>query len=191
MGRSSIVHDAANLKEDKREGISGWYSHHLGCLPRDVAALVAQYTSTSYDQALRKSYVKYLEIGIAFLLGIIGVIVMIGNLHFHDFVLNVMVPFLPLLNWCIKNKVRTVALIDDQDRALKLMYVQWHSICRKQLAGKNLKDALKDNQADLFRRRCSSVLIFPMLYNVLRPRLEGHAHRSAEAFVNEYGRSCS
>lgn len=191
ISRASVFQDAATLEEEKRGGIMDWYSHCLGDLPRDVAALVAQYTATSYDLALRKSYVKYLRVAIVVLFGLIIVIAMAGNIPFHDFVLYVMVPFLPILNWCIKNNVRTAALIEDQRRALKLMEVQWSTICQKQLTGQNLKDALMCNQADLFRRRCSSVLIFPTLYKALRPRLEGHAHRNAEAFVNEYGRPFS
>lgn len=186
ISRASVIQDAKTIDEETREYLKGWYSYHLGRLPIEYAALVAQYTATGYDQALRKSYITILQVAIFFLIAVILTTAMVSNMSFHEFVIKVMVPFLPLLNWCIKNYVRTKALVVDQDRSLKLMDVQWAAICRKQLSGQNLIDTLRDNQSDIFRRRCSSVHIFPMLYKILRPKLEGHAHRNAEVFAREY-----
>ena len=113
-------------------------------------------------------------------------ILIYGNLDAQTFVLSVMIPFLPILTWVLKMTSKTKLMVLDQDRALKIIDSQWLSVRAKRLNGANLKEAVKDNQADLFRRRAMSTLLFPLLYWILRPKLEGYAHRDAKRFVEEY-----
>lgn len=167
-----------------------WYREELGDLPRDAAVLVAQYTSMAYNKALRESYLRMLRYAQFVILALVVLIFILGNLDAQTFVLSVMVPFLPILTWVLKMLSKTKLMVSDQDRALKIIDSQWQLVCDRKLSGANLKDAANDNQADLFRRRAMSTLLFPSLYRILRPKLEGYAHRDAKRFVEEYNSGC-
>lgn len=187
--RQIISHSSDAASDGAKKNFKDWYSRELSRLPIQVSALIAQYTTTSYDNALRRSYLAILKALLWIIWATILIVAVVGDLTIQSFLISVMVPFLPILTWCLKNLGKTQNLISDQERAISIMESQWSAVLGQRLSGDNLRDAIRDNQDDLFRRRSSSTLLLPLLYKFLRPKLEGNASRGALEFITEYERS--
>jgi hypothetical protein len=181
-----ISEAASSLGEAEIETLRDWYRPELGMLPRQVSAFVAQYTSTAYDQALRKSFLKLLFWAIFLVCSSILVLMVYQNLEIRQSLISSVVPFLPLLVWFLKTIAANRKLVADQEATLNSMDRQWLNIRDHSLSGMSLDIINRDNQDGLYLRRTNSALIFPKLYFVLRPRLEGRAAQNAERFVAEF-----
>lgn len=186
LSRASIETDALGLSNEKMANLMNWYESDLGFLPKPVASLVAQYTSTSYDQALRRFYLKILW-ALFIVLIVCGVVFMVGeNDRFRASIVVSVVPFMPLSIWFIRTILSNRELVSDQDETLKLMDDVWLQICRGILKGPALLEAARDSQDALYIRRASGTLIFPGIYKLKRSALEGRAARTASTFRMEF-----
>lgn len=182
-----ISEAASKLSSPEMAKLRDWYNAELGLLPRPVAAMIAQYTSTAYDQSLRKSYLNILKTCLILLCTALIIFMLLQNLKIRESLITSIVPFLPLLLWFIKAITGTSNLIADQNTALNALDQQWALVKSGRLMGRALEEVVRDNQDGLYLRRTNSSLIFPKLYSILRPRLEGRANRTAAQFIEEYG----
>ncbi|MES2816128.1 MAG: hypothetical protein V4720_14615, partial [Pseudomonadota bacterium] len=73
-----------------------------------------------------------------------------------------------------------------QESALIKMDEQWKLIVKGRMSGQGIAAMLRDNQDALFLRRLDTTIVFPYLYSLLRPKLEGRAARRVEHFTEEY-----
>lgn len=186
LSQASIETDAFALNEKKMEKLRNWYESDLGSLPKPVAGLVAQYTSTAYDYALRRFYLKLLW-ALLIVLVVCGVVFLVGqNDKFREAIVISVVPFVPLLIWFITTIQSNSELVSDQDKTMQLMDASWLQICRGVLKGPALEEAVRDSQDSLYMRRASGTLIFPGIYKLKRSALEGRAARKAINFRAEY-----
>jgi hypothetical protein len=186
LSQAGINAEASALTDKKMANLTNWYESDLGSLPKPVASIVAQYTSTSYDQALRKSYLKILYfLFTALIVG--GLVFMVGeNDKFRASIVVSVVPFMPLFIWLLRTILTNLELVTDQDKTLMLMDDVWLQICRGVLKGPALLETARDSQDALYIRRASGTLIFPGIYRLKRPKLEGRAARTASTFRKEY-----
>lgn len=183
---ASINADASGLADEKKSNLKNWYETELGLLPKSVASVVAQYTSTSYDQALRRFYLKILYVLFIALI-VCGLVFLVAeNDKFRTSLVVTVVPFVPLFIWLLRSILSNRKLINDQDETLKLMDDIWLQICRGVLKGPALLEAARDSQDALYIRRASGNLIFPGIYNLKRSKLEGRAARTASTFREEF-----
>lgn len=148
--------------------------------------MVAQYTSTSYDQALRRFYLKILYTMLSALIVCGFVFLIIKNDQFRTSLVVSVVPFMPLLVWLIKSILSNRELVADQDETLKLMDDFWLQIRRGILTEPALLEAARDSQDALYIRRANGSLIFPEIYRLKRSKLEGRAARTASTFRQEF-----
>lgn len=186
LSQASIEADASALNEKNWASLANWYESHLGSIPKPVAALVAQYTSTAYDHALRRFYLKVLWF-LFIVLIFCGFVFLVGqNNRFRDSIVVSVAPFIPLFTWFITAIRSNSELASDQDRTMQLMDDAWLQICRGVLKGQALKEAVRDSQDALYMRRACGVLVFPGIYNLKRSALEGRAARRADTFRREY-----
>lgn len=184
--QASIEADATELSKRKFSSLKNWYESDLAFLPRPVAGLVAQYTSTAYDHSLRRFYLKVL-----WFLFLILAVCLVGflvsqNEKFRESIVVAVVPFVPLLTWFITTIRSNSELASDQDQAMQLMDDAWAQICRGVLKGSALKEAVRDSQDALYMRRAEGTLIFPGIYRIKRGELEGRAARTAATFRRGY-----
>lgn len=186
VSRASIESDAAALSNEKRANLADWYEKDLGLLPKPIAAFVAQQTSTTYDHALRKFYLKVLKLCFFILIVGLGSYVIAQNDKFRESFVVSVVPFVPLVVWFIRTMLSNSELASDQEEALKIMDDVWMQILRGVLKGTDLKEAVRDSQDALYMRRASGTLIFPGIYKLKRSALEGRAVRTAVTFRTEY-----
>lgn len=183
---ASISHATESMTPKQIDALKNWYNPELQKLPKDVAAVAAQYTSTAYDMALRKTFVKCLF----FMLGtlILGVLAFMiyKNLDIRQSLVTSVIPFLPLAVFLIKNALATRDLIAEQEAALRVMDTQIKQILRGVLRGGPLLEACRDNQDALYMRRSAPLLVMPGIYLVARRRREESANRYAAKLVSEY-----
>lgn len=177
---------SSKLDANKKNSLKNWYSSKLGEVPKPVAALIAQYTSTAYDHGLRELYIKILSFALTLLFISILAYILYEDQKFRGSIVAFAVPFLPILVWLIKTIVANRSLVDNQNAALKLMEGQWEQVKRKRLAGDRLHQEVRDNQDALYCRRSNSTLVFPKLYALYRPKLESRAAQTANRMVDEY-----
>jgi hypothetical protein len=186
ISQASINADASALTDKKKSNLTNWYESDLGYLPKPVASVVAQYTSTSYDQALRRFYLKILYVLFIALI-VCGLVFLISeNDKFRTSLVVSVVPFMPLFIWLLRSILSNRELVSDQDETLKLMDDVWLQICRRILKGPALLEAARDSQDALYIRRASGTLIFPGIYKLKRSTLEGKAARTASTFREEF-----
>ena len=191
LSEANIGADASALSPKKMANLANWYESDLGFLPKPVASLAAQYTSTAYDHSLRRFYLKILW-SLFIVLMVFGMVFLVGqNEKFRNSIVVSVVPFVPLIIWFIKTIKSNIELASEQDETLKLMDDAWLQIRRGVLKGPALKEAVRDSQDALYMRRASGTLIFPGIYKLKRSALEGRAARTAATFRAEYESSLS
>jgi hypothetical protein len=190
FGKQDTDHEidtlSSKFNEKEREKIRGWYNGKLGEVPKPVAALIGQYTSTAYDQGLRSLYLRILWFALLILGISILAYISYEDQKFRNSIVTFAVPFLPITVWLIKAIVANCLLVASQNDALKIMEHQWELVKKKLLTEDALAVAVRDNQDALYCRRVSPSLVFPKLYALYRPTLEGRAARTAEKLVEEY-----
>lgn len=177
---------SSKLDANKRNALKNWYSNKLGEVPKPVAALIAQYTSTAYDHGLRELYLKILRFVLIVLVISISAYILCEDQKFRSSIVAFAVPFLPILVWLIKAIVANRSLVDEQNAALKLMEEQWEHVKKKRMAEDRLYQEVRDNQDALYCRRSNSTLVFPKLYAFYRPNLESRASQTADRMVDDY-----
>jgi hypothetical protein len=118
LSAASILHASERIDRSKIRRLKNWYDPVLQKLPRRVAAVAAQYTSTEYDMALRKNYLAVLHL-MLFVPGVVIFAFMLyRNLDIRQSLVTSVVPFLPLTIFLIRNINATRSLIAEQDAAL-------------------------------------------------------------------------
>ena len=177
---------SAGMSHRRRAGLKDWYSDRLGEVPKPVAALVAQYTSTAYDQGLRLFYLRILRVVTVVLCAAILVYMVWQDQKFRDSWVIFAVPFLPILVWLIKATVANCAIVESQEAALRLIEQQWELVRKRRLTHHALAQVVRDNQDALYCRRSNPSLVFPRLYALYRPHLESRASKKSEQLVSEY-----
>lgn len=177
---------SSRLNEKKKIKIRGWYNEKLCEVPKPVAALIGQYTSTTYDQGLRSFYLQFLWSALVILGLSIFLYISYEDQKFRSSIVTFAVPFLPITVWLIKAIVANNLLVASQTEALKIMENQWELVKRKVLTNDALAVAVRDNQDALYCRRVSPSLVFPKLYALYRPTLEIRASRTAVTLVEAY-----
>lgn len=185
-GAAMVSEWAERIDQKRRSNLLNWHSGRLGDVPQEVAALIAQYSSTAYDQSLRLLYSRILTWFLVVLILGALLIAFYANIPIQDTVVRIFVPLLPIAVWAARNRAKTLGLITDQAQALSLMDQQWKLVVSGRLAGNKLRSVVRDNQDAVYRRRTNSVLIFPLIYKALRPRLEASTMRRAEDYVSDY-----
>ncbi|SDG43450.1 S-4TM family putative pore-forming effector [Sulfitobacter delicatus] len=186
LSEAGIEAAALGLNDKKLANLTNWYENDLGAMTRPVAAFVAQYTSTAYDHALRRFYLKILWFLFTVMM-LCGIVFLVGqNEKFRDSIVVSVVPFVPLLIWFITTIRSNSELAFDQDQTMQLMDDAWLQICKGVLKEAALKEAVRNSQDALYMRRVCGTLIFPGIYNLKRSALEGRAARTAGTFRREY-----
>ncbi|TWI48261.1 hypothetical protein IQ22_04176 [Pseudomonas duriflava] len=118
------------LTPKKREAeITCWYEPVVAGAPIALGCLICQRTNISYDSRLRRRYGSWL---LGFGLGLTAVLVVYGmifQLHLGGLLLSVIVPFIPALNWALREHRKqadtAIALLTLKNETQKL----WDYLC--------------------------------------------------------------
>lgn len=166
-----------------REGhFANWYDPCVSQLPLHLARLVCQRTNISYDARLRRKYGSRLF----FLTIFFGVVLLFAGLvmglKFSDLLVTLLVPFLPVLTWSLKERLQH----SNTATSLTNLSTEWGKIWTRALDGADETKVTSDSrdlQDAIYQHRERSPLVFDWVYYRLRETNEDEAHYASEDLV--------
>jgi len=173
---------AKPLSKRREKHFQAWYEPCVGRLPIHLARLVCQRTNISYDSRLRRRYgnwLLFLTIVFGIALSLIG---LNRGLLFPDLVMTLVVPFMPVLNWALKERLQQV----NAAASLTNLVGEWDKIWTKALDGDDSVHITAESRAlqdAIYQKRERSPLVFDWVYDLLRSSNEDEAYHAAEELV--------
>jgi hypothetical protein len=169
------------------EKLRNWYAPQASKAPIVLGRILCQRSNLRYDCELRKRYGNILLIiAIAIALMLIG-IGFVNHLTLVDLVLTTLAPACPILVWAIRERFRQIdtGLADDAMRVgvEKL----WEQTSKGQIDELESTTRSRTLQDTIFAHRSSSPLIFPFIYDRMRPKLEVEMHVGVDQLLREAG----
>lgn len=166
-----------------REGhFDNWYEPCVSQLPLHLARLVCQRTNISYDARLRRKYGDNLLI-LTIIFGIVLLFVGLAmGLKFPDLVMTLLVPFMPILTWALKERLQQA----NTATSLANLGAEWQKMWARALGGASETEVTRDSrslQDAIYQHRERSPLVFDWVYYRLRAANEDEAHHAAKELV--------
>lgn len=175
---------AKPLSKKREAHFQAWYEVCIGRLPLYLARLIGQRTNISYDTRLRRRYGGWL-LTLTLLFGVVLFYVgLYKGLPFPDLIMTLMVPFLPVLTWALRERMQ------QANAAISLTNLngEWDKIWTKALGGADataLTAESRSLQDAIYQHRERSPLVFDWVYSIFRSANEDEAHHAAEVLVRK------
>jgi hypothetical protein len=162
--------------------LTDWYPKIVGTVPLSLARIVCQRTNLWYDSKLRRFYGKVLVVCAFQLPFFLFVAALVANLSMVDFV-AVITTAAPVLIWTIRENFRQADAAD----ALELLKGEAEELFDRAKAGLctdvESEQKSREFQDAIYNRRVSNPLIFPMIYRMMRSKMEQSMNAGAEAML--------
>lgn len=159
-----------------------WYEPCVSQLPMHLARLVCQRTNISYDGRLRRRYGdRLLVLTLLFGVGLLFAGLIMG-LGVPDLVITLLVPFMPVLSWALKERLQH----SNTATSLTNLGNEWDKIWTLALSGASEAEVTSESrnlQDAIYQHRERSPLVFDWVYYRLRTANEDEAHHAAEELV--------
>lgn len=164
-----------------------WYPAAVGLAPMHLARIVCQRTNLWYDAMLRERYGNLLLIAAGVI--VIGLISagLAANLPFGDFVVTIFAPCAPLLSWALRDAFKQRDAAEAQKTARSEAEALWDMAISGGCAENECAGLSREFQNTIFQRRVANPLIFPFVYNRLRPGMEVDMNLGAESLLSQAG----
>lgn len=180
------IHQAAKRYGQKRDAeLRGWYPADVGDIPLHFARLICQRTNLRYDSQLRRNYSNYLISGLAVVAILVGIVSLVRNDSFAQWVLTLTL-LAPLLSWALREFYRQRDTADQLEALMKAAKKLWAEALSGQLSEEDCADRSRELQDAIYARRVSSSLIVPIVYWLSRARLEDEMNDAAADFLLQY-----
>jgi hypothetical protein len=164
-----------------------WYPAAVGLAPMHLARIVCQRTNLWYDAMLRERYGNLLLLtAVVIVIGLISA-GLAANLPFADFVVTILAPCAPLLSWALRDAFKQRDAADAQKMARSEAEALWDMAITGGCAEKECAQLSREFQNTIFQRRVANPLIFPFVYNRLRPGMEVDMNLGAESLLSQAG----
>lgn len=157
--------------------VTDWYSLAIMKVDTNVASLLCQRTNITYDFSVRKryKYLVYIISSITFI--ILFLIALINDLSLQVFLIEVILPSVPVFMFAYKEINSNTESIDNLNHLRNLI----ESALNKININDNIeKEHLRNIQDRIYNNRLLSPLIPDFIYNSLRPKLEDEMNYSME-----------
>ncbi|OKS58516.1 S-4TM family putative pore-forming effector [Pseudomonas syringae] len=175
---------AKPLSKKREAHFHAWYEVCVGRLPLHLARLIGQRTNISYDARLRRRYGGWL-LTLTILFGVVLLFVgLYKGLQFPDLIMTLVVPFLPVLTWALRERMQQV----NAAISLTNLNGEWEKIWIKALGGADVATLATESRAlqdAIYQHRERSPLVFDWVYSTFRPTNEDEAHHAAEDLVHK------
>ncbi|MDR3470374.1 MAG: S-4TM family putative pore-forming effector [Devosia sp.] len=164
-----------------------WYAKSVGKAPLHLARIICQRTNLWYDGSLRRAYGRWLVFGAALIsLGLL-VAGALSSLSFLNLVVTVLVPVAPMLLWAIRESHRqsdTAASLEIVRKAAEALFDRAAS---DECGESECTARSREFQDAIFARRSANPLVFPLVYNLLRSKMEKQMNVGADALLAKAG----
>lgn len=167
-------HDLSNL--------SNWYEVEIAIVPENTGKLICQKTNCNYDIIIRKRYkAVVLWVGIIAII-LLFVIAIFSQITLSKFVLTVLVPSAPIVQWMYKNVSSNSESIINLKQLNSLLNNAWNN-AKNGVSVDN--SVIRQIQDGIYLNRKSNPLIPDFVYNRLRDKLETETRYSVKQLVRE------
>lgn len=167
-----IVRRYSNKKRKSQKEIdlvTNWYSLEIKKIKTNVASLICQRTNITYDFSVRKRY-KFLIIVLSVITFLILFAISLSrDLSLKDFVIEVILPSIPVIMFAYKEINSNTESIDNLNHLRNLI----ESLIKEIKINEKIdKHQLRSIQNRIYHNRLLSPLIPDFIYKLLRPKLE-------------------
>ncbi|MCK9685720.1 S-4TM family putative pore-forming effector [Scleromatobacter humisilvae] len=173
---------AKPLDPERESHFLAWYDASVAKLPLYLGRMVCQRTNLRYDSRVRRTYGSWvLGATVVFAIAMLAISVPIG-LQLNDLLLNVAVPFMPLLTWALKEhraQTNSATSIDN-------LFAEWDTLWDRALRGGSIAEmeaGSRNLQDAIYQYRERNPLVFDWVYYRMRDASEDEAHHAAEELV--------
>lgn len=164
-----------------------WYPAAVGLAPMHLARIVCQRTNLWYDATLRERYGNLLLIAAVAIVITLVLAGLAANLPFADFVVTILAPCAPLLSWALRDAFKQRDAADAQKTARAEAEALWDLAITGGCAEDECARRSREFQNTIFQRRVANPLIFPVVYDRLRPGMEVDMNLGAKALLYQAG----
>ncbi|MDZ5455795.1 S-4TM family putative pore-forming effector [Azohydromonas lata] len=173
------------LNADGESQLRNWYPVAVGKVPLHVARILCQRENLLYDGKVRKTYGRLLTICLIALVVVLFIYSLAAELKLDAFVLTVLVPAMPVVNWAIRELFRQKSTVETLDR----LKAESEKLWKKVVEGMSETDAAersRELQDAIYNHRVASPLVFDFLYRYRRASLEAQMNAGAEHLVDGF-----
>lgn len=162
--------------------VTNWYSLEINKIKTNVASLLCQRTNITYDFSVRKRY-KFLIVALSVITFLILLAISLSrDLSLKDFVIEVILPSIPLIMFAYKEINSNTESIDNLNHLRSLI----ESLINRVKISENIdKHQLRRIQNRIYHNRLLSPLIPDFIYRALRPKLEDEMDYSIKEQINK------
>lgn len=162
-----------SLKKRKKQNevdlVTNWYSLEIKKIKTNVASLLCQRTNITYDFSVRKRYKLLIIILSVITFLILFAISLSQDLSLKGFVIEVILPSIPIIMFAYKEINSNTESIDNLNHLRNLI----ESTVKKTDIDDDIdKHQLRSIQDRIYNNRLLSPLIPDFIYKILRPKLE-------------------
>lgn len=162
-----------------------WYPTAVGSVPMHFGRILCQRENLLYDGNVRKTYSRLLRVGLLLLVAVLAVYSIAAGLKVDAFLLTVLAPATPILNWTLREFFRQRDTVETLERLKSESQKLW----KKAVEGMAVDEAAersRELQDAIYNHRVASPLVFDFLYRFRRDGLEAQMNAGADHLVAEF-----
>lgn len=181
------VYDLSTKKfnADGEQQLRDWYPVAVGSVPMHVGRILCQRENLLYDGNVRKTYSRLLRTVIILLVAGFSVYSIAAGLTVEVFLLTVLAPATPILNWTLREFFRQRDTVETLGR----LKSEFQKLWTKAVEGMPVNEATersRELQDAIYNHRVASPLVFDFLYCFRRDGLEAQMNAGANHLVTEF-----
>ncbi len=179
IDREIIRRYSLKYKENQKivDKVTDWYSLAIKKVETNVASLLCQRTNITYDFSVRTRY-KFLVYVISIItFTILLVIALMNDLSVQGFLIEVVLPSIPVFMFAYKEINSNTESIDNLNHLRSLIET---TLAKTNIVDTIDKEHLRNIQDRIYNNRLLSPMIPEFIYNFLRPKLEDEMNYSME-----------
>ena len=181
------IAQAADAWKGGDDNLRDWYPTAVGRAPLHLGRVICQRTNLWYDAELRRKYSGILLSAVLIGCGLLVVIGLSKNMTLVDFAATILTPAAPMLTWALRDFYRQRDTADAQTTARAEVDQLWALVISDKCGPDECASRARELQNTIFTRRSSSPLIFPGIYNRLRPGMEAQMNVGADELLVQAG----
>ncbi len=172
--------DKRNLKKVSK--VTNWYSTKIDCLQTNIAILFCQRMNICYDQNIKKKYNILLILLSVITFAILLIVSLINDFSLKIFLLKVILPSIPILNFTYKEINQNRESVDNLQILREKIEAKLNSLSRNHTIEVS---ELRNIQDRIFNNRTLSPLIPDLIYKLLWTELEDEMNYSVVNRIHE------
>lgn len=158
-----------------------WYDPCVASLPIGKARIICQRTNITYDTRIRRVYADLMFYAFVTLGSVLFIVCLAKHMHIDE-VLNLLVPFMPLATFLLREHRKHKDTIESMTTLKSEADKLWDSAL-KSPGLDDLKAESRGLQDAIYRNRSSNPLIYDWVYDILRRGGEDVASHTAKQMV--------